>query len=130
MKKYLTDLSMILDEIDNNPSKSLMFFTTSMSTTTIANKPLDNCRFSLICDILHTIIYNRTQMQNIDDIHKNTDDILRNIDNKYQKNQHFCWSSHEHHFHKTFEEYVNCPITCLCEISEYLDKLNKKCYGR
>jgi hypothetical protein len=130
MKKYLTDLSIILDEIDSNPVKSLQFFTTAMANTNITNKPVDNCRTILITEILHNLIYNKTQLQDPNDIHKNTDDILRNIDNKYQKNQHFCWRSHEHHFHKTFEEYVNCPITCLCEISEYLDKLNKECYGR
>ena len=128
MKEYLTDLYRMLDEIDNNPNKSLLFFTTSMPTTTLTNKPPDTCRFDLIVDILHSSIYNRTQLQSMDDIHKNTEEILRSIDNKYQKNQHFCWRSHDYHFHKSFEEYVNCPVTCLCEISEYLNKLNKECY--
>lgn len=128
MKEYLTNISKILDEIDNNPLKSMQFFTTAVANTTIVNKPIDNCRMNLIIDILHNLVYNYSQLQNTDDIQKNTDEILYNINNKYQKNQHLCWYSHEHHFHKTFEEYVNCPITCLFEISEFLEKLRRECY--
>jgi hypothetical protein len=128
MKEYLINLSRILNEIDNDPLKSLQFFTTSLSSTNITNKPLDSCRMILITDILYNLIRNLSQLNDISDIQKNMDGILHNINNKYQNNQHLCWKSHEHHFHQSFEDYVNCPTTCLYEVSEFFNKLNKECY--
>ncbi len=128
MKEYLTNLSHILNEIDNNPVKSMMFFTTPMLTTTINNKPQDDCRWLLINNIVHNLVHELTQLHDMQDVQKNTEQILYNINNKYQQNQNLCWISHSHHFHSTFEEYVNCPVTCLYEISEFIHKLNKECY--
>jgi len=130
MKEYLIETSKILNEIDNNPLKSLQFFTTTLSSTTITNKPPDNCRLTLIIDILHNLICNYTQIEDSVDISKCINEILDNINSKYQQHQHFCWKSHESHFHKAFDEYVNCPVTCIYELSEFLDKLAKECYGQ
>lgn len=128
MKEYLSNLSQILNEIDNNPVRSLQFFTTPMTTTNITNKPKDDCRYILIVDIIRNLIHSFTQLQNEDDVQKNLDQILYNINSKFQHNQQLCWPSHIHHFHSTFEDYVNCPVTCLFELSEFISKLNKECY--
>lgn len=128
MKEYLTEMISIIDQINNDPIRSLQFFTTSLINTNITNKPPDNCKMILVREILAHLIRNYTQLRDNNDLQKNLDDVLVNIDNKYQHNQHICWKSHEHHFHKSFEEYVNCPVTCLCEIGEFLDKVRKEYY--
>jgi hypothetical protein len=30
---------------------------------------------------------------------------------------------HDVHFHKSFEDYVNCPFTCLTEVIDCMDKI-------
>lgn len=128
MKEYLTELISIIDQINNDPRKSLMFFTTSTANTTIQNKPIDDCKMKLITEIAWHLVQQYTQLRDENDIQKNLDELLEQIHNKYIHNQHMCWKSHEHHFHKSFEEYVNCPVTCLCEIGEFLDKVRKEYY--
>lgn len=47
----------------------------------------------------------------------------------YLANQHLCWKSHEHHFHIAFVEYLTCPVTCLYEIVEWLEKIRGEYNG-
>jgi|SRR5208337_3267766 len=126
MKEYLTELSVILNDIDNNPVKSLQFFTTALVNTNIVNKPIDECRMKLITEILFHI--SLRQVFSEEYAQKNTDKILQSISTKYTNNQNLCWLSHSHHFHSSFEEYVNCPVTCLYELVEFFEKLKKECY--
>jgi len=38
----------------------------------------------------------------------------------------YAWPTHDVHFHTSFAQYVNCPYTCLNEISSNLEKLIKE----
>ena len=35
------------------------------------------------------------------------------------------WPLHDVHFHKSFEEFCNCPFTCLTEIADCVEKISK-----
>lgn len=35
------------------------------------------------------------------------------------------YALHDHHFHKSFESFCNCPFTCLTEIIDVMNKVAK-----
>lgn len=35
------------------------------------------------------------------------------------------WAAHEVHFHKSFEEFCNCPFTCLTEIADCVESISR-----
>jgi len=128
MQEQLNLLIETLESVDNDPKKSLRFFTTAMPTTNITNVPPPDCRYQLIVDILYSMCFNIHQG---DDglARQNVDDIMLKLSEEYQSNQHHCWQAHSHHFHTTLSEYINCPVTCLYEIIEYLHKVRKDMYA-
>src|SRR6266446_618663 len=102
--KHLAD---ILENIDSDPQKSMLFYTTSLPSTTIKNKPPDNVRWHLLVNTLYHIESktNSTEQQYEYNIQYNVDELLEKLNNQYQTHQHLCWQSHSHHFHKTVDEY-------------------------
>lgn len=129
MQEHLKLLVEILDELDSNPQKTMRFVTQAVGTTTISNKPPDDIRYQLIRDISFKFAYHNMYAGDEQLTMQYVDDFMLKIGNKYINNQHLCWRAHDHHFHKSFEEYVNCPITCLCEIGEFLNKLGRTLYA-
>lgn len=128
MQEHLKLLAETIEEFDKNPLQSMQFLTNATPTTTVINKPPDDIRWRLLCDILFKFGYHITS-GNQEMAQEFLDNTLKNISEKYQNNQQFCWRAHEHHFHKDFKEYVNCPQTCLCELGEYLTKLRRHLYA-
>jgi uncharacterized protein Usg len=55
-----------------------------------------------------------------------TNQIYYELNDFYTNNQQYCWRLHDVHFHPDFAGYVNCPFTCLAEITEFLDKILKE----
>ncbi len=129
MHQHLKFLVSVVNSIDNDPQKSMLFYTTALTTTTVENKPPKDIRWRLLVDSLYNF---EAHLENKDiydrSLERSVDDILDKLNTRYQNHQHLCWKSHEHHFHTTVQDYVNCPITCLCEIGEFLDKLVKEIY--
>lgn len=134
MKQHLLTLKQTIDHIDNDPVRSMRFWTTSCSNTHEGNKPPDDIRYKLVVDTLYTIeaqILNKDIVQVIQDpdFCRMVDEKLDRLDRFYQQHQEYTWRSHDHHFHTSFAQYVNCPITCLTEISEFLGKIVKENFG-
>ncbi len=136
MYQQLKHLADIIENIDSDPQRSMLFYTTSVTTTNVKNKPPDGVRWHLIVDTLYQIEsmskfhrdYRDIDIHLRDDISRSVDNILEQLNNKYHNHQYLCWQSHSHHFHVTVQEYINCPVTCLFEVSEFINKLIKEIY--
>lgn len=115
MKQTLLSLTQILSSINDDPQKSLCYFTNSNKYRTNETTPPPDCKWILIHEAL-----NHLNISN-----KDKQEFLIELNLIYTYNQHLCWKSHEHHFHANFECYVNCPMTCLGEIVEFLEKVIK-----
>lgn len=129
-QEQLKLLCEILTEIDSQPVRSMAYITNATKTTAIHNKPPDDIRWLLLRDILHKsfmsfALSEEDQNQAPERAYK----LLAFIDQKYQQNQQLCWQSHSHHFHESFEKYVNCPVTCLWELVEFISKIQEKIYA-
>ena len=128
MKQHLKDLSALLNDINNNPQNSMKFFTGPCKNNE-KSKPRDDIKYILIRDILENVEFIQNNRQQAD-YSERISKILQDIDRKYQQTQNLCWRSHDHHFHATFKDYVNCPVTCLAELSEYFEKLHKELFSQ
>jgi hypothetical protein len=128
MHQQIKYLCQILNEIDNDPTKSMQYYTGACQTKTPLTGPLYNCRWLLIEECLHKLQHQYEHNDDCGVVDHHVNEIFDRINDVYQRTQHNCWRSHDHHFHKTLEEYVNCPITCLAEIQEFLEKMVKELY--
>ena len=128
MQQQIEFLRGILESIDNDQSKSMSFYTGAYHSTSISQRPNVDCKWRLINDILHQAEHVFRQSSDCLYVDKYVTENFKKLNDVYQHNQHLCWRLHEHHFHVTFESYINCPMTCLCEIGEYLQKLQKEIY--
>jgi hypothetical protein len=121
MLQQIKLLCEILTNIDNDPSKCMQFYTSGgymshRQNPATTQTPTSDCRWLLIVEAL----------QHIDN--ENYHDFLRKLNADFVETQHLCWKSHDHHFHVDFHRYVLCPVTCLYEVVEYLNKLIKEMY--
>ena len=114
--KFLLD---ILNQLDNDPNKSTNF---------LNSPPTVNSKWMLLEEALHRIEHNIRHSDDCTQVDSYVHSILTHLNVLYQRNQHNCWISHTHHFHTCFQDYVNCPVTCLTEIAEYLSKVMKENY--
>jgi hypothetical protein len=132
MHQHIKLLSEIIGNIDNDPMRSLAFYTGTLPDYCHQLHPPKDCKWVLMVDTLCHIEKHRDSAAN--EYEKNIEytvrQILDKLNSKYQQHQNLCWESHKHHFHTTIEEYVNCPVTCLTEISEFLDRLVKEIYAQ
>lgn len=103
-----------IKDINNDPQTSMQYYTNDCSNRHIGSHAPDDIRYRLLC-----YLFEQTHRV----------DIIVELGALYTNNQHYCWPSHAHHFHPTFEQYVNCPITCLAEIEEYLESMAYKVLG-
>lgn len=103
-----------IKDLNDDPAISMKYYTNTCPGRNITNKSEDTIKYDLLRYLFE---------------HCHRPDILVELEVIYQNNQQFCWQSHSHHFHPTFEQYVNCPITCLGEIEEYLEKIVFKVLG-
>jgi hypothetical protein len=128
--KFLID---ILNNIDSNPQQSMQFITSGgckyISTSPSNLSPSKDCRWTLIGEILHKSQHIQMSNDNCGEVDMYITDIFTKLNDVYQHSQQYCWKSHEHHFHTNFEQYVNCPVTCISEISEYLERTLKEMYN-
>lgn len=85
-------------------------------------------RWDFLCTAIHSIQHAHMRNNDCEIVDVQAQALLQRLENIYIFSQHLCWRSHEHHFHTCLKEYVNCPITCLPEISEYLGKIVKELY--
>lgn len=128
MQQQIKLLRDILDKINNDASTSMQYYTGPCLTKTPMTGPVYNVKWLLIEDILHKTQHGIERSDDCSVVDKHVEDIFNNLNHIYTRTQQHCWPSHAHHFHTSFREYVNCPITCLPEISEYLDKITKELY--
>ena len=130
MHQQLKFLHDTLEVIDNDPQKTMQFYTgCCIAKPNINNNPPpSNIRWLLIEDILHKVQHFGLQTNNEITVSKSVDDIFYKLNDIYQRTQHYCWDSHVHHFHTSFRDYINCPVTCITEIVEYIDKITKEVY--
>lgn len=127
MHNQLKMLAEIIESIDSGP-QAMQFYTDACDGMTVVNKPVYNIKWLLVRDTLHRIEHT---IQNNNDCMQVDHCVERNLvllNERYRQNQHLCWLSHQHHFHVSLEQYVNCPVTCLYEITEFLNKLIKEIY--
>lgn len=124
LQHRLQHLISVFQAVNEEPQKSLYFYTGAFPPNTRTIQPPPDIKWRLFVDSL----YHFEMHQHEADI-KVIDEVLDVLNNHYQQRQHFCWRSHEHHFHVDLEEYVNCPVTCLYEIEEFLEKLHKELYA-
>lgn len=122
-------LKELIDKMDESPIQSMQFWTTPTSTTNKTNVPPANIKEVFIRDCIHKVQHIYLADNNCEYVDSTLSGISEKLNELYSRSQHFCWRSHEHHFHPGFFEYVNCPITCLAEISEFLSKLTKELYN-
>jgi len=127
MKEQIEMIRTVLDQIDNDPRQSMSFFTGSCYTVS-GTRPKANCREILLTEILHKVTHQLYQSDDCQKVDSYMDPVMVKLNDIYQRCQHHCWLSHAHHFHPNFIAYVNCPITCLAEISDYLLKIQKEMY--
>jgi hypothetical protein len=128
MHQQIKDLQEIINQIDNDPTKSMQYFTGACLTKTPLTKTVYNCRWLLIEECLHKIQHMLEQSDDCSIVDSHVNEIFDKLNDVYQKTQYNCWRSHDHHFHKTIEEYVNCPVTCLAEVGEFLGLMLKELY--
>lgn len=82
--------------------------------------------FSLVSQELHSAVNQRML--------DNGDARVSDIQNKYdQAFSRLCsefwghmYPQHDSHFHKSFEEFCNCPFTCLTEIADCVEHIAGK----
>lgn len=80
-------------------------------------------KFQSLQSILHQIVH---EMYGYDCIESGieTKKIMEKLNYRYFHNQHrYCWHSHMSHFHMSLRDWINCPMTCLTEIQEFLEKI-------
>lgn len=128
MQQQLKFLQQVLEEINNDPQKSLKYFTTDNKWRNNETTPPSDCKWELIGSVLHHIEHSLEQINDCSIIDPAVSHNLDKLNILYQSHQQYCWVSHQHHFHTNFQEYINCPMTCIAEITEYLDKLTKEIY--
>jgi len=115
MKQQLEFLQSVLEEIDSDPTKSAFAaYHPDMNKILIQNLLGHNAY-----EIHNDIALAKQQV----------DDSFLKLDNFYSQNQDLCWRSHEQHFHTSFKEYIVCPMISLCEITEFLSKLQRRIYA-
>lgn len=126
MEQQLHFLRDCLEELDNNPHETMKYYTFNCRNTNNSNIPTSDCRWLLIQELLHKAqhIYENNNDCGTVDFH--VTDLFSRIEILYQTTQHLCWTSHSHHFHPSFRDYINCPVTCITEICEYLKKILKE----
>ena len=111
MKQNLTMLHDAIEQVDSDPTQSLLFY----------NNP--KMRLKFIKDVLYFSVH---QLDNIDDpvsIQLRSNEITNFLDVNFQQ---YAWPSHETHFHTNFMQHSSCPFTCLNEISTIVEKLIKE----
>lgn len=117
IQKELAVLINLLSNMDNDPEISLYFHIYEKKKSSIIDKCLHKTRH---------IVNNNENCVIVDiNIHK-IKDIINERFNQYHNLQ---WPSHLSHFHTNFKSYVSCPVTCLYEVIEFLEKLEKEIYG-
>lgn len=116
MQKELTKLLDVLQRMDDDPKTCMMFY------TELQNK---NAKFEIIQQTIMQII---SDMHHYDPVECKTKSnaIIDRMNYRYFHNQHiYCWQSHISHFHMSFQNWINCPHTCITEIKEFVEKLLK-----
>jgi hypothetical protein len=133
MLSQLKLLVNILRDIDSNPSQSMMFYTGGSYKQHLSNPnsnppPTPDCRWILIVEALQHIDTSNPDATRDISHKEDHHEVLRKLNTGWQETQHLCWHSHDHHFHINFHQYVLCPVTCLYEIIEYIEKVIKEKY--
>ena len=111
MKHNLSMLRDALEQIDNDPQKSMLFY----------NNP--KMRLKFIQDVLNFSI---SQLDNIDnpaEMQLRYNELTTFLDINFQQ---YGWPAHEVHFHTNFMQHSSCPFTCLNEISTIIEKIIKE----
>jgi hypothetical protein len=116
MQKQLSILHKILTKVDENVEISKSFYENTIGKS----------KFSLIKESLHQIEHDVCGHGDCVEINSNRDKLLVSLNARYHQNQHrYCWPSHMSHFHMTLEQWINCPMTCIAEINEFIEKIIK-----
>lgn len=127
MKEQIDLLRHILNEIDSDPIQSMQYYT-GCCLTKDGKTPPGNCRELLLTEALHRATHSIYKSDDCATVDKYATNVALRLNQVYQHNQQHCWPLHTHHFHPNFIAWVNCPVTCIAEISEYLDKIQKEMY--
>jgi hypothetical protein len=110
MKHNLSFIFDALTSVDNDPAKSMHFW----------NNPSD--KIKLFGDILMHSVVGQDHLQGFE-AEQRAREIIKWIDQHYDAQ---AWPLHDVHFHTNFEQYINCPFTCLNEITSNIEKMIKE----
>lgn len=116
MQQELIKLLNILERMDNDPLTCVAFY------QELKEK---NAKYEIIQKTVFEVMHDMYMYDAIETGIK-TRQLLERINLRYSYSNHnFCWKSHETHFHMTFCDWINCPMTCIAEIREFFEKLVK-----
>lgn len=111
----MKEIELLLKELKNLETQSAEF------SLVFYNKPHMRCM--LFSDILHSSVARLfPSAQSIDDLYRRYDLTYNRLVDRHWDNQYQC---HDVHFHKTFEDWLSCPFTCLQEVIDFLEKICK-----
>jgi len=131
MLQYLKPLKELMDVCSENP----------LIHSTYMHEPQTkwNVIKTGIAQLVFTLDFKQNPTTNESEIQDRQNKILDFINSHYQnliqdqkdsdvfvKGNLIPWRLHDTHFHVDLKEYIQCPFTCMPEISEMLEKIIKK----
>lgn len=107
MREQLLAFSDLLKKMDDNPHNCMEFWSAPANGRT---------KFQMFIDCL---IFS-TDDQAIQGL------MLAHLKARYVNSQKdYCYPSHMCHFHMSLKDWIDCPQTCLTEIQEFVEKIQR-----
>lgn len=115
MQKQLQELQRILRFLENDINSTMKFYEFKSGD-----------KYSFFCDILHQTLHDTEKGQPCLYIDEKTKQTLTYLNSRYMNSQRdYCYQSHMCHFHMSLKDWVNCPMTCISELEEFVGKILK-----
>ena len=118
MRQNLLQLKEILGYFNNDVKVSNDFYGRHGT-----NVVIEDSKFEVIYKTLAEIEQSNNPNLSQEELAKNVRVIGDKLNHLYSSNQHFTWPSHSVHFHVDIVAWINCPMTCLYEIEEFVGKV-------
>lgn len=111
MKANLLMMRDAIEQMDNDPTKSLYFY----------NNPA--AKVKLLQDLVNFSVQQIDRIEDPVAAHMRASEISNFLDVHFQQ---YTWGAHEVHFHTNFNQFASCTFTCLTEISAIIEKVIKE----
>lgn len=109
MRELIT-LSQVLKNMDDDPVACMHFWESPTGR--------DRVVLNLLMDAAS--IHARHQNKTMDALHASFEQAASRLMSEFWAHT---WPTHDCHFHKSFNEFVNCPFTCLTELADCVEKI-------